>query len=235
MLTFAALLMNTGCKHDPILGEIVDPVDTMTVDTMDPVGIPCEDDVVYFELQILPLLRSSCAVVGCHDEETREDGVVLTSYQNLVETTDVEPFDLEDTEIYEHITDDDPDDRMPPPPRERLDADKILLIAEWILQGAQNLTCDPDPTCDLEDVSFAQDVFPLIDTKCQGCHNEVAANGGVMLTNYTTISQVAASGRLYGAIERLPGYTPMPFNQARLPQCEIDVIKAWIDGGMLDN
>ncbi|MCF8309705.1 MAG: hypothetical protein K9I68_11910 [Bacteroidales bacterium] len=50
----------------------------------------------------------------------------------------------ENSEIYERITETEEDDRMPPPPNERLSQEKIDKIRKWIKQGAKNSECDKD-------------------------------------------------------------------------------------------
>ena len=151
------LLNFSACKHDPVFGEEgIMPSDTtdVTDDTDNPVdttdnsadttdtGTPCDPDVVYFDQDILPILRSNCAFSGCHDNNSAQDGVILTSYENVMLTADVEAFDLDGSDLYEVITDSDPDDRMPPAPNERLTSAQISKISEWILQGAKNEQCD---------------------------------------------------------------------------------------------
>jgi hypothetical protein len=76
-----------GCVHEPAtIATDPNPVDTTT-------GNPCDSNRVYFDKQVLPLLLSSCAVAGCHDPITREDGVVLNSFDNVINTGDIKAFD----------------------------------------------------------------------------------------------------------------------------------------------
>jgi hypothetical protein len=46
---------------------------------------------------------------------------------------------------------------------------------------------------------------------------------------------VAQNGKLYGAVNHSPGYSPMPKGGTKLSACNISKIKAWIDGGSLNN
>lgn len=229
----------TGCKHDPILVDIVEPIDTTgnPIDTTDPgnPGVPCDTNTIYFEYDVLPILVSNCSVSGCHDPVSAESGVILTSYENVITTTDVEPFDLEKTDIYDVLFLRDPEDRMPPAPRTPLTQEQLLLITQWILQGAENLTCDQDTTCSTDNVSFQQQIDPIIATNCRGCHSGPNPSGGVSLADYNGIVDVASSGRLYGAIAHLPGFTPMPRNRDPLQSCEVDQIKSWVDAGAPNN
>lgn len=248
LLILGYLIGFQACKHDPILGDDVvpvDPVDTTSnpVDTTgNPVdttsqGMPCKPDIVYFELDVLPILRSNCALSGCHDEDSAQDGVILTSYANVVQTGDVEPFRPDNSDLYEVIVDDNEDDRMPPAPRTRLTSQQISLIAQWILQGAKDETCDPNAGgCDSENVSFANLVQPVIQTNCLGCHSGSAPSGGIALGTHAQVAAVANSGALYGAISWAAGYSPMPQGASSpLPACTLEQIKSWIDAGTPNN
>lgn len=213
------------------------PIDTMPVDTM-PIDtlMPCDPDKVYFELEVLPLLRSNCAFSGCHDAASAENGVILESYESVIATADVEPFNLNDSELFGVLVDTDEEERMPPAPTDKLAPEQIQLIATWILQGAENLQCDPDlQACETTNVSFSQFVQPLIDTHCRGCHSGTVPSGGIDLTTHTNIQDIALNGNLVEVIKWDNGFSPMPQGGEQLSQCNIDKIVAWIDDGALDN
>jgi len=218
------------------------PTDTTDVDTTDnPVdttdmGTPCDSNTIYFNQQILPILQSNCAFSGCHDAATAQDGVILESYEQVMQTADVRPFDLSGSDLYEVITEDDEDKRMPPPPNARLTSGQVQLISQWILQGAENLECDEDAQgCDTENRSFAAHIQPVITNNCLGCHSGGAPSGGINLSTYAGVKTVADNGRLLGAIRREAGFSPMPQGAAQLPQCTIDQFAAWVADGAPNN
>ncbi|MEO5674617.1 MAG: c-type cytochrome domain-containing protein [Chitinophagales bacterium] len=201
-------------------------------------GIPCDPDSVYFEADILPILISNCAKSGCHDEASHKDGIKLNSYENVINTADIEPYDLDAGKLYEVITESDPDDRMPPPPNDPLSSEEISLIALWIMQGAKDLHCDENSggvECDLSNVTYSGTVAPILSTYCIGCHSEASASGGVVLATYSGVSTVALDGRLVGVITHSPGYVPMPFGGNKLPDCEIEQITEWVNNGAPNN
>ena len=243
-MVMCLVLLFSSCQHDPGVnpGDPGTPVDT----TQNPVdtssnggnGVPCDPQIVYFNTEVLPILRSNCAKSGCHDAITHQEGIILDSYQNVMNSDDdlVDPYDLNDSELFEMITENDPDDVMPPPPNQRLTADQINIIATWILQGAQNLTCDENTgACDTDNISYAGFVAPLLQNTCVGCHSGSAPGGGILLNSHANVRTVALNGRLYGAISHASGYQPMPRGGGRLAQCTIDKIKGWIDDGAPDN
>lgn len=244
ILFFLLLLMileTFSCKHAPFVIEddmipmdtTDNPIDTTIIDTL---GVPCDPDVVYFDLDILPILNSNCAFSGCHDAASAEDGVILESYESTMQTADIEPFDLDGSKLYEVIIETDEDKRMPQAPNEPLTTDQINLIAKWILQGAKDLECDPNAgVCDTENVSFSVFVKPVIQNNCEGCHSGNPPSGNIDLTNYQNIKVVADNGKLFGAISWQNGFENMPQGGNQLPQCTIDKIESWIDAGAPNN
>lgn len=233
--TVVAVTGISSCRHDISFDDdIMMPSDTLT-NPIDTLNDPCDPDVVYFQYEVLPILISNCSTTGCHNAASHEKGVILESYQSLMETTDFEPYNLEDTEIYEMITESG-DDRMPPSPNAPLSPEQIQLIATWILQGGKNLDCDWEAeACDTENVTYSQVISPVISTYCLGCHSGANPGGGHDFSSHSGLKEAADSGHLLGAINWDSGYPAMPQGGDRLPQCTINRIKAWIDAGAPNN
>ena len=200
-------------------------------------GLPCNPDSIYFQQQILPFLISSCAKPGCHDAATHEDGVVLDSYTNVMNTGEVTPFNLGDSELWEAITETDPDDKMPPQGEAPLAQAQINLVAQWINQGAQNLVCDDGlGPCDSTNVSYLNVIKPILQNKCVGCHTTgTSTNGFVGLSNYAGVQAIAQSGELLGSITHASGYSAMPKSAPKLNICEIGKIRNWVSEGAQNN
>ena len=94
--------------------------------------------------------------------------------------------------------------------------------------------------CETENMSYSNDVWPVISSICLGCHSGASPGGDIRLENYTDVAAAGAIqagnfGSLYGAISHASGNSPMPKNSNKLSDCTISKIKAWIDQGMLDN
>jgi hypothetical protein len=151
----------------------------------------------------------------------------------------INPFDPEDSELWEKINETDPEDIMPPPPASPLDATKKEIIRKWIAQGAQNLYCDEG--CDTNNVTFSGVIWPeIIQKNCFGCHNGANASGGIHLENHSQIATAAnipagQPGSLWGAINHAAGNSPMPKNQPQLSDCKIDQVRKWIEAGTPNN
>jgi len=224
-----------SCKHHPDFADLPigpggpgggDP-DTVIITNPN----PCDPNVVYFQTTILPLLTSKCAQPDCHDQATQEDGVGLFDYNNVMEQVDA--GDLNGSDLWEMITETDPDDRMPPPPNAPLTQQERDLIRNWILQGAQNNTCTPD--CNPDEFSFSVNLFPIVQLHCQGCHSGSQPDGGVSLTNYTQIKAVADNGLLMSALNGTNGSPLMPYNTLGLPDCYKSQFQTWVDAGAPNN
>lgn len=78
-------------------------------------------------------------------------------------------------------------------------------------------------------VSFNDQILPLIQNNCTGCHNN---QNGYTLTNHTNIS--ANSAAIIGAM-RANGYELMPDNGPALPDSLIEKLECWIYQGKLNN
>jgi mono/diheme cytochrome c family protein len=200
---------------------------------------PCNPDTIYFEMDVLPILLSSCAKSGCHDAVTAQEGIRLDSYINVMGSDVITPGNPGDSELYEKITESDPDDIMPPPPDSPLDAIQKEIIRKWIAQGAQELFCDAG--CDTVNVTFSGTIWPeIIQNHCFGCHNGANASGGIHLENYSQVAaqaQIPAGqpGSLYGAVTHAGGNSAMPKNQQKLSDCKIGQLRKWINDGLPDN
>jgi len=192
---------------------------------------PCDSNVVYFDKDILPILNSNCAMSGCHDAGTAEDGVRLYSYDMVLSTTKVVPNNPNKTEIYESLF--SSKERMPPPPNAALSAEQKAMIAKWINQGAKNLTCNSG-ACDTTNVTYSGIVSKTINTYCFGCHNPANAGGGIDVSTYSGLASIAANGKLMGSINQLSPYSAMP-KGGKLDDCKIKQIQKWVEKGYPNN
>ncbi|MCF8309706.1 MAG: cytochrome c [Bacteroidales bacterium] len=85
--------------------------------------------------------------------------------------------------------------------------------------------------CDTTNVNYNDQIAPIMQNNCNSCHSGVSPNAGVITDNYEDLKAVAENGQLWGAVNHEPGYTPMPRNQPKLPECDLKKIRIWIDNG----
>lgn len=210
-----------SCRHEAVIP------DSMILPSQ---SSDCDADTVYFVNTIQPLLNSTCATSGCHDEATHKHGVILTTYTRIIQTGEIRPGRPEDSKVYE-VLGSGKDEMMPPSPQSPLSTEQRKLIYDWIKQGAKNNEC---LECNTETVSFAADISGIIANNCASCHSGTSPNGGVRLTNYTEISSVAQSGRLQNVITASNGAPQMP-PSGPMSNCNIDKITKWIQDGYPNN
>jgi hypothetical protein len=108
--------------------------DTVPIDTIPEVI----DTTTCFSRDILPILLSSCALAGCHDNITHQGDVNFSSYNSFINIGGmVEPFHPLNSLMYQVLLQTG-ENQMPPPPAARLSNEQILLIYDWINEGALN-------------------------------------------------------------------------------------------------
>lgn len=216
---FIFLLSLGACKHD-----VVDKIEVSEV---------CSEDTVYFQEQVLPIFKS-CASAECHSVEDHQENLILVDYFNIYDTAQLIPGNPDESEIYEAMISTG-DDRMPPEPYEPLSQYKTDLVYKWIQQGGLNNSC-PDIICDTLEVTFVDDIFPIVDGQCTFCHSGNDAQGGVDMSNYDLIANVIEDDSEYFLnLISEEAAEPMPYNTNGLPDCQIRMFEIWIAAGMPNN
>jgi mono/diheme cytochrome c family protein len=96
---------------------------------------------------------------------------------------------------------------------------------------------EPSPCNDPNPATYAAVVSPIFDAGCRRCHGSSVyqtRGGGTDLGTYQALKAVPTT-LLMGCIEQQPGYDPMPKGAAKLSDCDIARIRAWIAAGQLNN
>jgi hypothetical protein len=220
IITALGLLM--ACKHDvPIPEPSNDPT----------VSENCSTDTVYFQNTILPILVSNCAMSGCHDAGSASEGIVLTDYVQIISTGSIAPGNAGNSDLFDAITEDNPDKIMPPPGGSSLSEEEINSIQIWINQGAKNNSC---ASCDTSVYTFSAGVWPIVESNCQGCHTTSnAGNNYHQFNNWNDV--VMDSTAFWNSIVQLNGMSLMPKNTSGLNDCQKTIIRKWLDAGAPNN
>lgn len=212
ILTFAS------CKHEPPL------------DLDGTISENCDPDTVYFGNTILPLLVSNCGMSGCHDEGSHREGIVLTDYYSIMNSDVIKPGHPNSSDLLEVLTASG-DKLMPPSPYSALSPEQISSIRTWIDQGAKFNTCIG---CDTLNYKFSADIWPILNTNCNGCHNNNNPGGNIYIRNYDDVLLMVNDGSLIGSLTG-NGYSLMPRNTNGLQPCKITQIQKWINDGAQNN
>ncbi|MFC0774154.1 hypothetical protein [Terrimonas alba] len=102
---------------------------------------------------------------------------------------------------------------------------------ELLYHSANNAPCTDTAGA----VSYAQKVAPMLQQHCYSCHTGSFPSGNVAMGTYTADKIIAQNGSLYGSISHAAGYSPMPKGMSKMSNCQLAVIKKWIDAGMQNN
>lgn len=111
---------------------------------------------------------------------------------------------------------------------------KLAVVA--VLAGCTYETGPLQSPCvELEVVSFAGDILPLLDTHCNACHS-ASGGSGLNLTAYDDVAESALEGSLIGRL-KLPesNIQLMPQGGPPLPECDIALFEAWANNGAPNN
>jgi len=95
-----------------------------------------------------------------------------------------------------------------------------------------------DKNCDTTAVSYSTVIKPILDAKCNTCHGGNATSGGeIKLGGYEDLSAFlnASKNSFISSINHDGNASSMPKGQPKLPECEINKLKAWINQGYLQN
>lgn len=86
--------------------------------------------------------------------------------------------------------------------------------------------------------TYSAGVQPILNKNCYSCHSNAAAasmGGGIKLQDYQDVQAQAANGKLLGSITHAPGFSPMPKGGRKLAECNIQIIRKWVNAGMQNN
>lgn len=186
---------------------------------------------VCFSENILPIFISKCSMSGCHESGSTRRGD-FTTYEGIM--TKVDAGHPLRSEIYTKIDGNNPS--MPKKGYTPLTAQEIYYIKAWISMGALNPS-NCITVCDTTSFKFAEDIQPIMNTWCVGCHSTsgASASGNVDLSSYSGVVNAIANNQLMGAIKHSSGFNPMPQGGNQLSNCQISKIQSWISSGYPNN
>lgn len=231
-LVFIFVIIIFACTHDSVIVPTTNGNNNNGNNNNGNNPIACDPDTVYFQNEILPMLISNCAMSGCHNATSHQDGVILTDFSNVINTGKVKPFNPSKSDLYESIIETDVNKRMPynlP----AMSIENIAKIKKWIDQGALNNYCTDCDTTGV--IKYSKQITAIMQTNCTGCHGANNPSAGISLINYVGVQTVALNGTLLGAVNHTSGFKAMPQGAAKLSVCDITSITKWIQDGAQNN
>jgi hypothetical protein len=88
-------------------------------------------------------------------------------------------------------------------------------------------------TCDTTTVSYANDIVPILENNCYGCHDAGSFSiSNAQFDSYNLLKNYANDGQLINRTNDVAN--PMPPAQL-MDDCNRNIIKAWVEAGAPNN
>ena len=107
----------------------------------------------------------------------------------------------------------------------------ITTIVSGCYYDNEEVLYPTNGNCDTTNVTYTNTIQPIMSQSCTGCHGSSSPSGGIDLTTYSLVRASAEDGSLYGSMSFQSGYSPMPKNGNKSPDCTLNKIQAWINQG----
>ena len=122
----------------------------------------------------------------------------------------------------------------------RVKKNTFIIFAAILLASACTYNTEeelyPTNDCNTLEMSLDTDISPILDNySCNSCHSSTSNAGGVDLEGYTNLKIWVDNGRLLGSMKQDGSASPMPKAAAKMAQCDIDKVEAWIIQGSKNN
>ena len=85
--------------------------------------------------------------------------------------------------------------------------------------------------CKVAAATYSTDIIPLLVAHCNRCHRNERQDGNVNLEGYNQVKRYVEDGSLWGTTNHVAGYSIMPTNGVKIPFCEIEKMRLWIENG----
>ncbi|MCF8239002.1 MAG: hypothetical protein K9I85_12640 [Saprospiraceae bacterium] len=190
------------------------------------------DPPICYQTDIEPLIVSNCTQSGCHNSVEKSAGYDFSTYEGILSAVEVGHY--KKSSLYKVLIQPFGEKRMPQPPAEPFSDEQITLIARWIEEGAiQSLDCQS--ACDTTFVGYNGTITPILVNYCTGCHSGSQPQGDIDLSSWSKVKPYADNGSLAGSVRHASGYSAMPQNGSKLPECSIRQIEKWVADGAPNN
>ena len=111
-----------------------------------------------------------------------------------------------------------------------------LIISACFYDNKEDLYQNIQPV-ECMDLSskYTADIVPILNEHCIRCHRNGRQDGNVNLEGYQNVKVFVDDGSLYGTTNHDNGYSPMPTSGIKIPYCQIEQVRLWIEQGALNN
>ena len=113
----------------------------------------------------------------------------------------------------------------------------VFALSAIIVSSCKKDKTDPKPACTTDNMSFASDITPIMNTSCNvsGCHDNVTVAAGIRLDTFPGVRDNA--DKIIPSINHASGAKPMPLPAGtdKLSDCDISKFEAWVSQGKKNN
>ena len=99
----------------------------------------------------------------------------------------------------------------------------------------EDLYPTPKDACDTINTEYSIVISHIMLRECNTCHLSASPSGGVITDNHSDLLTIVNNGQLWGSINHLSGFSPMPKGSNKLKECEIRQIQKWMEQGAPNN
>jgi len=110
-----------------------------------------------------------------------------------------------------------------------------VALSSCYYDNEEELYPNTNLPCDSVSVSYKNDIDPILQAKCVGCHNANNPGGGYVYDTYADTKNSVDDGTLLGVTNHYATFSPMPKGASKMPECELGKIRNWINEGALNN
>jgi hypothetical protein len=89
--------------------------------------------------------------------------------------------------------------------------------------------------CDTTNITWNSKVSEILLKNCVSCHGSDISYNGVRHDSYASELIVVNDGRLRGVINHFDGFSKMPKDRGKLPECDLKILNIWLDNGAPEN
>lgn len=114
----------------------------------------------------------------------------------------------------------------------------LLLLSFWLTTSAcyydnkeELFQYVQEQECNITAATYATDIAPILESHCIRCHRNGREDGNVNLEGFQQVKPYADNGSLYGTTNHDAGYPVMPTDGFKIPACEIEQIRVWVEMG----
>lgn len=114
----------------------------------------------------------------------------------------------------------------------------VILLLTISCTNNNELDLYGEYICDTTNITWESSIAEILDKNCVYCHGPELAypeNKPVRHDSYEDELVVVKDGRLFKAVNHLPGIKPMPYQLPKLPECERIKINLWLENGAPEN